>query len=133
MKTNETGFNGRLFDRTMGVLEHQLDFRSENQRVMSSNLANIDTPGYKPKRLHFDQELQKALAGDTIALKKTNPKHFGPAIQPGKRFETSETNRLDIDWEMTQMMENNLLYEASTRLLSKKFEALKTVIDAGRR
>lgn len=133
MKTNEAGFNRRLFDRTMGVLEHQLDFRSENQRVMSSNLANIDTPGYKPKRLHFDQELQKALAGDTIALKKTNPKHFGPAIQPGKRFEMSETNRLDIDWEMTQMMENNLLYEASTRLLSKKFEALKTVIDSGRR
>jgi flagellar basal-body rod protein FlgB len=133
MKTNEAGFNRYLFDRTMGLLEHNLDYRSENQRIISSNLANIDTPGYKPKKLQFDQELQNAMESATLALKKTNPKHMASGTQPEKRFEVSETNRLDIDWEMTQMMENNLLYEASTRLLSKKFENLKAVIDAGRR
>ena len=125
--------------KTINLLSHALDFQSANHNVISGNLANVDTPGFRPKELSFDKELERAVEKNEISLRKTNPKHFsqytGDLQHEGPRFEIHRANsdKLNIDREMAKMMQNNLLYEASTRLLSKKFEALKTAIDAGRR
>ena len=135
--------NKRLMGRTVGVLSHALDYRSANHSVISGNLANIDTPGYKPKELNFDQELRRAVEGGGISLKKTDPKHFPQStagLYGGKgshSIETrekdiSESSQLNIDKEMAKMVQNNLLYEASAKLLSKKFEGLRLAIE-GRR
>ena len=44
-----------------------------------------------------------------------------------------ESNQMNIDNEMAEMVKNNLLYDASLKLLTKRFEALRLAIDAGRR
>ena len=131
----------RMMDKTVKILSRALDFRSTNQRVIAGNLANSDTPGFRHKELRFDEELKKASGMDTITLKNTNPGHISHfSTGTGNSFPVHEgepalngEGQLDLDMEMAKMTRNNLLYEASTKLLAKKFKALRSAIEAGRR
>jgi flagellar basal-body rod protein FlgB len=49
-----------IFDRTIRLLERSLDLRSARQRVIASNLANEETPGYRASELTFMDQLQSA-------------------------------------------------------------------------
>jgi len=130
----------RLFDRTIGILSRALDFRSTNHHVIAGNLANIDTPGFRPKALSFDEELKRAAGKQGLSLRRTDPRHFGDGswgLQGGFPLETMsvgpmDSEQLNLDAEMAKMMQNNLLYDASTRLLAKKFQALRMTIDSGK-
>ncbi|MFZ7113235.1 MAG: flagellar basal body rod protein FlgB [Desulfatiglandales bacterium] len=133
----------RLAGKTVELLSQALNFRSANHHVISGNIANIDTPGYKPRELSFDKELERAVGKNDISLNRTNVKHFsyytGRFDQGSPQFEMrpmerplTGSSRLNIEREMARMSQNNLLYEASAGLLSKKFEALKTAIESGR-
>ena len=135
--------NNKLTGRTVALLSRALDFRSANHNVIAGNLANIDTPGYKPKELSFDNELRRVMDKRGISLKKTNPKHFsylqngfshgrGSFTIRSRDASPNKSDKLNIDSEMAKMVQNNLLYEATVKLIAKKFEALKTVINSGR-
>ena len=134
-----TGKN-MFMDRTSRLLSKALDLRSVRQSVISGNLANAETPGYIQKAIPFEQELQKAIDNKSIKLKKSEPGHIsgsgdimGNNLDPYKIVkEYGKPNELNIDTEMAKMAQNNLMYEASTKLLSKKFELLKAVITSGR-
>ena len=130
-----------LVDRTVKVLTRALDYRTANQRIISENLANADTPGFQFKELRFDQELKRAYDKSATPLKTTNTDHFSgvtdieeedfPVVTTGDV--NDGINQLSIDREMARMMSNNLLYEATTRLISNKLRALKSVIEGSRR
>ena len=136
--------NNRFMGKTVALLSHALDYRSTKHAVISSNLANVETPGYQPRELNFDQELRRAVDKQGVSMQRTDEKHFpqsGRDILSGKPAHTLETqqaewstesNQLNIDKEMARMVQNNLLYEASAKLLAKKFEGLRMVIE-GRR
>lgn len=136
----------RLMGKSMQALKHSLDFRSANHSVISGNLANIETPGYTPKKATFNQALRDAMGtredtrSDSVSLRRTHQKHFSSASDTELAY-TIETKtgpggrpgKLDLDHEMARMAKNNLLYEASVQLLSKKFQALKDAIQDGGR
>jgi flagellar basal-body rod protein FlgB len=133
-------FNNKLIGRTVDILSHSLGFRTANHNIISSNLANIDTPGYQPKSLTFSQSLRDEVLKTGVPMTRTDRKHLPTSPADGGIPYTvhiespiSGPNELNIDKAMTDMSENNLLYEASVRLLAKKFEALKTVITGGGR
>jgi flagellar basal-body rod protein FlgB len=139
----ENRMYGRLTGRTAGLLEQVLNFRSANHAVIAGNMANIETPGYEPRKATFNQALKRAFekqpvsAPDEVSLRKTHEKHF-PVSPQAERAYTIETygpgsGRRDLDREMARLAENNLLYEASATLLSRKFQSLKEVIASGRR
>jgi flagellar basal-body rod protein FlgB len=140
----ETGnpIQSRLAGRTVALLQQALSYRSANHSVISGNLANVDTPGYRPQELTFDQELRRAVDGEGISIKRTDERHMPTPtdIFGGKAShelvandqEIGESNQLNIDKEMARMVQNNLLYEASAKLLAKRFDALRQVIE-GRR
>ena len=52
MKTNF------LFDKTMTTLERSLNLRSMNQKLIVSNIANMDTPNYKAFKMMVDEKMQ---------------------------------------------------------------------------
>ncbi len=134
-----TGKN-MFMDRTSRLLSKVLDFRAVRQNVISGNLANAETPGYIIKEIPFEQELQKAFDKNSIKLEKSDSEHLSGSeyimensFNPYQLVrEYGKPNELNIDTEMAKMAQNNLMYEASTRLLSKKFELLKAVIDSRR-
>ncbi len=129
-----------FMDKTSRILSKVLDFRAIRQNVIAGNLANAKTPGYIQREIPFEKELQKAYENKSIKLAKSEPEHIsggesvmGSSYNPYAIIrEYGEPNELNIDNEMANMAQNNLLYEASTRLLSRKFEFLKAVIDSRR-
>ena len=51
-----------LFGSTIDVLSKAMDLRMINNRVIASNLANVDTPGYQAQRMDFEASIQRAIA-----------------------------------------------------------------------
>lgn len=131
----------RMMGKTIKTLSRALDYRSANHRVIAGNLANADTPGFRHKELRFDEELKRATETNNINLKITNPDHISHFLSnKGNSFPVHEgepaingKGQLNLDMEMAKMTRNNLLYEASAKLLAKKFKALRSAIEAGRR
>jgi flagellar basal-body rod protein FlgB len=131
----KNSLHNRMIGQTFDNLSKALDYESANQQVISGNMANVDTPGYKQMTLKFDEQLQLAEGKASAGLNKTDPKHLsglsGADADGGFYVETKKTAGIDVDAEMAKLTKNNLLYEANTRLLSKKILALKAAIKGG--
>ncbi len=133
-----------LFGRHIHLQAKVLDMRLERQNVVAGNLANIKTPGYKARRLEFEEDLQAALGLDARGkMARTNPKHL-PAVFDARTFSADFIKSLrprvvqgedavDLDKEMTAMAKNTLLYNTVVTTLQKSFEGLKTIITEGGR
>ncbi len=128
----------KLFDQTMGTLNRSLDVRTARHRVLSSNVANAETPNYAPKDLPFQKILERATeSSSAISLRKTHPQHFPePGILTSEWSAEVESQAggegVNIDQEMAKLAENNLMFQAGVQSLVKKIEALKMTISDGR-
>ena len=84
-----------MFDNNIFTLvQKTLDFRTQRQDLLASNIANKDTPGYKAEDMVFQKSLEKALhAEEPGFLKTTNPRHFdGRNTPPLKLVEAQRIN-----------------------------------------
>ena len=132
----------RLFDNTTNLLTKVMALRARKAEVISSNIANIDTPGYKARQITFMDQLQEALGeADTLPLVKTDTRHLPlsrtmSGVEPLMQLrETSlagfDRNTVDLDKEMAALAENNLNYNAAVQMLHKKLNILKNAIIEG--
>ena len=124
-------FQNKMYGETVNVLKKALDYQSANQQIISGNMANVDTPGYRQMNLKFDEELLKAENNSNTGLKRTDSRHIPGSAEStlsGFSVETKKTAGIDMDTEMANMAKNDLLYEANTRLLTKELLALKAAI-----
>lgn len=130
-----------IFGNTVELLGKTLDLRTKRQGLISSNLANVETPGYKPSDLSFEGELKNALKKGGTAAQITNPRHIplkgtGQKLQgvQGEIVETSDRaagpdgNAVEMESEMGRLAENQIMYNASVQLINKKFDAIKLAI-----
>lgn len=107
------------------------------QEILSSNVANAETPGYKAKRVDFEEALSRALDVDgALSMQTSDDRHFDvgsggfsnlqPEIYEDPNGIVSENgNTVDVEQELAKMAENKLLYDASVQLLNKKLGMLK--------
>ncbi len=129
-----------LFDRLSMTLEHAMDFRLERGNMLSANLANVDTPGYTPVELKFDDQLADFLEGNNPPqISRSDATHMG-ATQIAPRGEAeydffalpdADGNSVDLDHEMGKLAQNQLLYKATTRVYNKRMAMLKYAIGEG--
>ena len=137
----------RIFDATLKTLEQALDVRLVEQNVLAGNVANADTPGYKPKELDFSLAMQAAhdeASGGAMAT--TDRAHMGPnggtatsvsdlatsMVIDGRGTSPSfDGNAVDLDRTMAGMAENGLQYGASAKAAGKKLAILRYAIDGG--
>ncbi len=129
------------FDPIIGALNTSLNLRQANQNVISSNIANADTPGYKTKKMEFESSLRDALGvGDRLPTNDTNPRHIihhttdptDPEIYEDPNDVVSlDGNTVDRSAEMAKLAENQLLYDASVEMLKKKLGMLKYAVTEG--
>lgn len=131
----------KLFDNTFEALAKSLDLRAERQVVISSNVANANTPGYQAKELDFEGALSRALTLDGKPMDRTNEMHMTSAGEVGdvkgeifneiNDVVREDGNTVDRDAELTKMAENHLLYNAAADLVKKKLAMLKYAITDG--
>jgi flagellar basal-body rod protein FlgB len=130
-----------IFDRTMQLLQRNLDLRSARQRVIASNLANEETPGYRASELNFMDQLRSAHQGRLpVVLAATQPRHFGlhgaQGVQAvaGRLNEVPagdlplDANSVNLELEMAKLSDNAMQYNTAATILAKKFQGLLSAI-----
>ncbi len=130
-------------DKTLEALASSLNFRQMRQEIISSNIANADTPDYKAKRLDFESALARALDVDGhLSMKSNSDKHYKlgsggfdnlqPEIyQDPNGIVSEDGNTVDRESELARMAKNKILYDASVQLLNKKLGLMKYAIQGG--
>jgi len=128
----------------------KLQMESMNQRlqrsnVISANIANAETPGFRALGYDFEEQLQ-AIAGNdgNMPMKATDGRHFqgqgtmqnGAAeaevyIRPTESI-GQDGNTVDMDGEMAQLAQNQLLYRTAVESLNRKIGTLRYAINGGR-
>jgi flagellar basal-body rod protein FlgB len=115
-----------------------LNLRAERQRLIASNIANADTPGYVAREMDFAQALREATGSRQPAttLVASQPGHIGGAAQ-GLTVSTlkyaapSQTNldrnTVDMDRERASFADNTVKYEATLRFIGAQ---VKTALSA---
>lgn len=121
-----------LFGKTIEILSEVLDFRSERHKVITSNIANMDTPNYRPKDIVFKEELESIINNkDRIKMTGSRGRSLSEQSNPAGRadFEVIDSGeRVNLDSEMAKLTENNLMHNLTVELLVRKFRVLNTVL-----
>ena len=121
-----------LFGKTIDLLTTMADFRAQRHQVITSNITNMDSAGYSPADLAFQDNLNKAMEETgRLSLSKTDTKHL-PQTQvtgKGEDFQVVSTGtKVSLDVEMANLAENHLMYNLTVDLLARKFRGLNTVL-----
>lgn len=120
-----------LFSKTIGMLSDLVGARSQRHQVLASNVSNIDTPGYEPKDVDF-QNLIESMQGKGIRMTRTSGKHLPAATAGGSLSVVRTGDKVDMDREMVSIAENHLMHNAAVEMLARKFRALQSVIREGK-
>ena len=123
----------------MGLIQQRLSYLSQRQTVLAQNVANANTPGYKPKDLEpfsFEQALRETKPAPTqfssSTLAVTNPAHI-QAVAAGsaplgthfatkkmKAYEVSPSgNAVSLEQQMSQVSQTAIEYNAFTGIMGK--------------
>jgi flagellar basal-body rod protein FlgB len=138
----------KLFDVTLTRLERSLDVRLARHNVLAGNVANVDTPGFRPRDVDFKAAMAAASAegegSDASAgLATTDGAHLGsdgaraggageiPLVDAGGQAPSLDGNRVDLDRTMVALAENGMQYGASARAAGKKLAILRYVVTDG--
>ena len=132
--------------RTHHLLKEALDYRAMRQDMIASNIANADTPFYRPRDVRFEDLLaaKKAEAlGHTsaqLAMAHTNEAHLKPQNDASSIKATTffrdghgarnDGNSVDLDVETTEMSKNSTMFNALINANKKSSRIFKSVIEA---
>lgn len=132
-----------LFEGTIATLQKTLNIGSLRHKVLTANIANIDTPNYKAFEVVMEDELKKnRRSAHPIELVRTQPEHLHgrrpnstnvkvkAADPPALNFR-ADGNTVDLDKTMGKLAENTILYRAAAQMIKRKFQGLKNVIQGG--
>jgi flagellar basal-body rod protein FlgB len=122
-----------LGDSTTAALEKALQGQALRQRAVATNLANVDTPGYRPQRVRFEEQLQAALqagGGDDSALGETIARVRPEAMREGMALRR-DGNGVEVEREMAELADSGLQHHVLVRLLARKLQMLKAVATEG--
>jgi flagellar basal-body rod protein FlgB len=129
-----------LFSGTISTLDKALNYSTTKQKVISQNIANVDTPNYKAKDVSFKAAFNEAL-GESLVANRTNARHFvfnktnhssSTIITKNQVSYNESGNSVDIDQEMADLATNQIYYNALTERISGKFSSLQNVIRGGK-
>ncbi len=153
-----------LFDFTDHLLAGSMKVLAARHELLSANIANADTPGYRPRDIDFAAVMRAVMRSENRSPAYPLPRMIrasgarlpvaDPVSMPGRgAIETVadpsflfrsltgsyegegklDRNSVDLDREISLLMENSLLYEQSLALLSRKFDELRYAISEGKR
>lgn len=108
-----------MVDHLSGEIERYMDLLSARQKLVASNIANADTPGYRTQDIDFQSEFANALGGSPRALPVS-----GLAVK-------NDGNNVDLDREARLLSENALRFSVASNLMRGQIQAVKSAIKEG--
>jgi flagellar basal-body rod protein FlgB len=114
---------------TVDALETAMTFHRERQTVLAGNVANVDTPGYRP------MDIERVSAGETgsLALTQTEAGHLSAGGSTGAttsfddsgKSASADGNYVNLERELAKMDANRVRYAASSELVSRRLAMLR--------
>lgn len=127
----------------INLLEKFLDAKWMRNEVISNNIANVDTPGYKRSDVVFEEVLRNFKNNKNIPILTTNDRHFSnidiyndlkyKITTQDDRVFRNDANNVDIDKEMSELTKNTLSYNVIAEQLQMQLRLLNTAINEGRK
>ncbi|SEF62423.1 flagellar basal-body rod protein FlgB [Bryocella elongata] len=114
----------------LSQLETYLRLSDQRQQTIASNMANVDTPGYRTQDIDFQSELKRAMSDDSLGL--TTASSHGPLLHEVKGLlERPDGNNVSLDRESLALSETQLQYQAGIQLIKLQFHELLGAINGG--
>ena len=110
-----------VIDSLTDNLEQYMNVVSLRQKLVVSNIANADTPGYKTQDLDFQSSLQEAMDGGS-------PQPNEVTSLPTK----SDGNNVDLDREARLLAENAMRFSVASNLMKTHLNTIKEAIQGGK-
>lgn len=131
-----------LIEPHVNLVGKVMNMQLQRQNVVMSNVANVKTPGYKPKVLEFEEQLQSALnLGVKGKITRTHDKHIPGTFDPqtfGAGLEEElkpravhGEDRVNLDKEMALMAKTSLQYSTMATVMKGSFDGLRQIITEG--
>ena len=119
-----------LFDPIVDTTERALDLRARRAELLSANLANVDTPGYVPRKLDFEESLRQEFAQSMRRLGTSDAETKVPVatVQPEEAPDcepNQDGNAVDLDQEMLAFSENAELFRAGTTIIERRMALVR--------
>ncbi len=118
-------------DDSFRILEGLLRYAGVRHSIIVSNIANVDTPGYRAKDIEFKELIDNSI----LELRVTQPGHIRPEstiqgieVSEDEGGQWKDRNNVELDREMAKLTENALLYEAGLSMLSTKIRMFKNAL-----
>jgi flagellar basal-body rod protein FlgB len=109
-----------MLDALAGQLERYMDLLSARQRLVASNIANADTPGYRTRDIDFQFELRNAVG--------TEPRVEEATGLPVK----NDGNNVSLDREARLLSENALRFQMASNLMRSQLRVVRSAIQEGK-
>ena len=135
--------------RAAGLASAALDYRAARQDMIASNIANADTPFYRPRDIRFEEALTAKRAAifhddsHTLKMAQTNEHHLKPQKEQTSTLPTTyfrdghmarnDGNSVDIDVETTEMSKNSIMFNALIAAKKKDGAIFNSVILASQK
>ncbi|MCX7800445.1 MAG: flagellar basal body rod protein FlgB [Fimbriimonadales bacterium] len=116
-----------LFGPHLDRLQRAMDRATRRQALLTENLANVNTPGYKRKDLDFNLVLEERLAGSAAGASPLDDE-----TRQDRGDVRVDGSSVDLEREVMALAETELRYQALTDLTARYFSGLKNVIRGGR-
>jgi flagellar basal-body rod protein FlgB len=127
-------------DQTLDAMGAYMSRLTQRQQIVSSNLANIDTPGFKTKDISFYATMQDLIT-DSAELQTTRPEQGNGWIPIGSQSQVFEVqgltsgndqNNVDLDREMLKLSQTAFGYSLISQLMRSKFRTIGLSINEGK-
>jgi flagellar basal-body rod protein FlgB len=126
-------------DNIFALNTNALILRGKRAELISSNIANADTPGYKAKGMDFQKLLAQSMQNQNMSMSKTNNKHLDMRMALNDNVEyripnqpdTGDGNTVDAQVERNLYLQNSLEYQASLQFINGKIKAMRKAITGG--
>lgn len=133
---NMRGISG--FQHTSRILERTLDALGLRHRVTAHNIANVNTPGYQPRQVSFEESLGQAMRIDAqnrqanvASVNSATNFRINIAQQPVTMLR-ADGNGVDADKEMVTIAKTVIAYNAITTLTSRLYSRVRLAVKEGR-
>ncbi|MBM3991435.1 MAG: flagellar basal body rod protein FlgB [Planctomycetes bacterium] len=110
------------------LLMRLMNATAERSRVISSNIANVNTPGYRRQVVQFEGLLRDALESGKGGLEGVQPAVVEDTLTPAR----PDGNNVNLELELNAERQNRLLYETYAAMLQSHFDLIDTSIQSGR-
>ena len=105
-----------------------MDLLIIRQKAVASNVANVDTPGYRTKDINFQYEFFASL-GQTGAGQRSS---IVELVEPQDLLAKNDGNNVNIDREMRLLAENAMRFQMASTLARGEFKAIKNALSEGK-